>query len=261
VEEIALDAAALDPEALAAEAVDKALRSADPISLPPGAYSVILEEHAVSDMVRFVAFLGFSAREYLSGSSFVAGKLGQQVVGQNVTIWDDGHDTAGLPLPFDYEGVPRRRLALIEQGVAGAVAYDSYYAARAGQPNTGHALPPGNAFSGPIPLNLFMAPGESTLEEMIRSTKRGVYVTRFNYTRPVHPLKVIVTGMTRDGTWLIENGEITRPVKNLRFTQSYLDSLGSVRAGGRRTRLVGGMVPTRVPALAIEGFQFTGSTA
>ncbi len=191
----------------------------------------------------------------------MAGKRGERVLGANVTLWDDGRDPANLPLPFDVEGTPRRRLTLIEHGVADAIATDSYYGALLGLESSGHApLPTRYARMGPLPTHLFMAPGETTVDEMIRGVARGLLVTHFHYTRAVHPLHVIVTGMTRDGTFLIENGEVTRPVKNLRFTQSYLDALRDVQEIGRETRLVGEYVASRVPALKIGAFRFTGVT-
>ena len=149
----------------------------------------------------------------------------------------------------------------LERGVAGDIALDSLYAGMIGARTNGHALQAANDFySGPIPLHLFMQPGEATVDEMVRSTARGLLVTHFHYTRVVHPLYVIITGMTRYGTFLIENGEVTRPVKSLRYTQSYLDALRDVQAIGRETRLSGERVSARVPALKIGSFTFTGVT-
>jgi len=157
--------------------------------------------------------------------------------------------------------VPKRRLELITRGVAQGVAYDTYTAGREpGRVSTGHALPAPNSF-GPVPFNLFMAPGSTPRQELGRSIQRGLWVTRFHYVNPVHPLKAILTGMTRDGTFLIENGELTRPVKDLRFTQSTLEALSEVVAIGRETRLVGGFFGGgRVPALHLRRFRFTGVT-
>ncbi len=186
-------------------------RAQGPIATPPGDYTVILRPEAVADMLAFLARLGFGAMAVDDGRSFVAGQRGQRVLGENVTLWDDGHDPAGLPLPFDYEGTPRGRLALIDGGVAGDIATDAYYAGKLSWPNNGHALPvTADFYAGPIPGNPFMAPGDKTVEEMIASTERGLLITHFHYTRAVHPLRVIVTGMTRDGTFLIERGEVTR---------------------------------------------------
>ena len=257
-EAASLDVADLDIEAMADEAVHKALRSRNPISVEPGTYTVILEEYAVQDMLNFLAYLGFSAMAVQEGRSFM--KLGQKIVGDNISIWDDGLDPAGLPTPFDFEGVAKSRISLIDKGVATAVVYDSYAAGKEGKQSTGHALPAPNTF-GPLPLNLFMATGKSSKEEMLASTKKGIWVSRFHYTRPVHPLKVIVTGMTRDGTFLIENGELTKPVRNFRFTQGYLEALSNVEMIGSTAKtLPGNFGATRQPALKIGAFSFTGVT-
>ncbi len=257
-ETASIDVAAIDVEAMANEAVGKALRSRNPVTLEPGTYTVILEEYAVQDMLNFLAYLGFSAVAVQEGRSFM--KLGQKVVGDNISIWDDALDPSGLPTPFDFEGVAKSRLSLIEKGVATAVVYDSYAAGKEGKRSTGHALPAPNTM-GPLPLNLFLATGIASKDEMLASTKKGIWVTRFHYTRPVHPLKVIVTGMTRDGTFLIENGELTKPIRNLRFTQGYLDALSNVdMIGATAKTLAGNFGATRQPALKINAFTFTGVT-
>ena len=148
----------------------------------------------------------------------MSGNLGKQVMSEHVTIVDDALAPDALGLTFDFEGVPKRPVALVEDGVAVGPVTDSYWAAQTGRANTGHALPAPNR-SGPMPLNLEMAAGDATLDELIGSVERGVYVTRFHYVNVEDPVPVTLTGMTRDGTFLIENGELTRPLKNLRFTQ------------------------------------------
>ena len=253
-----LDATAIDVEAIADEAVEKALRSRNPISLEPGDYEVVLQEYAAEDILASLGSQGFSALAVQEGRSFM--RLGEKVVGDNISIWDDGLSPDSLPLPFDFEGVPKRRVDLIEKGVATAVVYDSYTAGKDGKVSTGHGLPAPNPM-GPLPINLFMQTGTATKDEMVKGIKRGLWVTRFHYTRPVHPLKVIITGMTRDGTFLIENGELARPVKNLRYTQSYLEALSNVVAIGREAKLQQGYWGAgRVPALRISKFTFTGAT-
>jgi predicted Zn-dependent protease len=250
---------AIDTEALGREAVDKALRSADPIDLPPGEYEVVLEEYAVATILMYMAYMGFSSLALQEGRSFM--RLGEQIVGPEVSIWDDGLDPSGLPMPFDFEGVPKQRVDLIKRGMAEAVVYDSYTAGREeGSSSTGHALPAPNQF-GPIPMNLFMRAGDVPRRKMGRSIQRGLWVTRFHYTNPLHPIKAILTGMTRDGTFLIENGEITRPVRDLRFTQSALEALRGIVAISEETRLVPGWFgASRVPALHLRKFRFTGAT-
>src|SRR5690606_3959519 len=179
---------------------------------------------------------------------------------ENISIWDDGASMLTLPQTFDAEGVPRRRVDFIENGIARGVAWDSYTAAQAGTTSTGHALPAGETF-GPIPTNLFMATGDATKDDMLASTKRGIWVSRFWYTRPVHPMTVVMTGMTRDGTFLIEDGKIVAPVHNLRFTQSYLEAMNNVEMIGREARLISSFGTTStIPALKIRGWNFTGAT-
>ena len=261
--DMALDVDDLEFEAIGREALDKCMRSQNPRTLEPGEYTVILEPYAVQDFIQMMTFTGFSAVAMQEGRSFMVGKIGQQIVDPRVSIWDDGQDPRGLPWPFDFEGVPKQRVDLIEKGVARGVVYDSYRAGKEeGKYSTGHALPAPNA-RGPFPLNAFFGPGDATLEEMIASTERGLYVTRFHYTRPVEPTKVVVTGMTRDGTFLIENGKIAYPVKNLRFTQSYLDALNQVDMIGKELRLLsgmGGLGGTVQPALKLGSVNFTGAT-
>ncbi len=255
-----LDVDEIDGATLAAEAIDKARRGVNPHQLEPGDYDVILEEYAVADLMDYFAYLSFGSRAFVEKRSFMAGRIGEKVMGENVSIWDDGHSREGIPSPFDWEGAPRKRVDFIENGIARGVVWDSYEANEQGVENTGHALPAGETF-GPIPGNMFMATGNATKEEMLASTKRGIWVSRFWYTRPVHPLNVVLTGMTRDGTFLIEDGKIIAPVHNLRFTQSYLEAMNHVEMIGRESRLLSGFGGScRVPALKIKDWTFTGSS-
>ncbi|HSR34473.1 MAG TPA: TldD/PmbA family protein [Anaerolineae bacterium] len=260
---LALDVNDLDFEAIGLEAVEKCLHSQNPRSLEPGEYTVILEPYAVQDFVQMMAYTGLSAVALQEGRSFMSGKIGQQIVDSHISIWDDGLSPDGMPWPFDFEGVPKQRVDLIEGGVARGVVYDSYRAGKEqGKESTGHALPAPNTF-GPFPLNTFFAPGDAAIEEMIASTDLGLYVTRFHYTRPAEPTKVVITGMTRDGTFLIKDGEIAHPVRNLRFTQSYLEALNHVDMIGKEPRLLLGMgdiARDSVPALKLSKFMFTGAT-
>jgi predicted Zn-dependent protease len=187
------------------------------------------------------------------------------MVDEKVTIYDDGLDQGGLQVPFDFEGVPKKRVTFFERGVAKEVTYDSFTAGRDGKESTGHGLIAPNT-AGPIPVNLFMVGGESSLEEMIKSVRKGIYVTRFHYSNVVEPMKAVITGMTRDGTFLITGGEITRPIKNLRFTESILKALSQVTAISKERRICSeGTVYSRrfvtgtvAPAIKIEGFNFSG---
>jgi len=259
-EKVSIDVSDIDGEAIAQEALDKALRAQNPRSLEAGEYEVILQEYAAADIPDYLSYLSFGAQAFEEQRSFMAGRIGERVMGENISFWDDGLSPLTIPMPFDYEGVPKQRVDFIERGTARDVVWDSYTAGKHGRESTGHALPAGNTF-GPIPMNMFMGTGDAALEDMIASTRRGIWVSRFWYTRPVHPLHVVITGMTRDGTFLIENGRVTGPVKNLRFTQGYLDALNDVEAVGRDAMLLpilGGVC--RVPALKIRRWNFTGTT-
>jgi predicted Zn-dependent protease len=259
-ERTAVDASAVDVSGAGEEAVTKALRSRDPIEIEPGAYTVVLEPYAVGTMVDYLAFMGLGALSVQEGRSFMGGRFGEKLVGENITFWDDGLDPAGVPVAFDFEGVPKQRVTFFERGVAKDVVYDSFTAGRDGKQSTGHALPSGTGY-GPIPLNLFLAPGDADQQGLLAGIRRGIWVTRFHYVNVVHPMQTILTGMTRDGTFLIEDGQVTRPVRNLRFTQSVLEALSHVEAIGRERRMLqddlGG---TCVPALRIAGFNFTSVT-
>ena len=261
---VARDPDRLDVDSLAQEAIGKTSNE-EPIQIEPGEYEVILEPYAVSELLSFLGYLGFHALAVQEGRSFFSNRLGEKMVDEKVTVYDDGLDPEGLQVPFDFEGVPKKRVTFFDSGVAREVTYDSFTAGREGKKSTGHGLIAPNT-EGPIPINLFMKGGESSLEEMIKSVRRGIYVTRFHYTNVVEPMKAIITGMTRDGTFLIEEGEIKRPIKNLRFTESILKALSQVTAISKDRRVCSeGTVYSRrfvtgavAPAIKVDGFNFSG---
>jgi predicted Zn-dependent protease len=255
------DIDAIDAGSVGAEAADKAVRSAGAVDLEPGEYDVVLEEYAVQTVLEYLSLAGFSALAVEEHRSFM--ELGQPIMGPNVRIWDDGNDPTGLPAAIDFEGAAKRRVDLVTDGVASAVVHDTATARRAGVPTTGHGLPQPNTF-GPAAWNLFMAPGQVPRDELVASLERGLLVTRFHYVNIVHPRRGVLTGMTKDGTFLVDNGRIVRPVRNLRFTQAIPEAFGRIDAIGLETRLVAAEysgVNARVPALLIRGFTFTGATA
>jgi PmbA protein len=257
-EQAAVDVETIDASAIGREAADRARLSRDAVEVPAGDYPVVLESYAVGDITDMLGYLGFSALAVEEGRSFA--EPGRRIGSDLVSIWDDGADPAGLPMPFDYEGVAKQRVSLVDQGVCRDVVYDAQTAARAGRLSTGHGLPAPNTW-GPFPINMFMAPGTTSRDELIAGMERGLVVTRFHYTNPVHPKLAIVTGMTRDGTFLVEGGRIVAPVRNLRYTQSYLDALAGVEAVSSERRLVRGMLGgALVPALRIASWTFTGTT-
>jgi PmbA protein len=252
-------AEAIDPEAIGRRAARKALDARDPKPLEPGTYPVVLEPAAVATLVGFLAFEGFGGRAYLEGRSCFTGREGEQVAAPSISIRDDATDPRTLGTPFDFEGTPRRRVDLIHDGVFRRVVHDRRTAKQAGTESTGHGLPAPNP-EGPFPLNLFLEPGDATVEEMIAATERGLLITRFHYSNVVNPLESSITGMTRDGTFLIERGEVVGPVMNLRFTQSILAALSATTLVGRETQLASEFFfsASRVPALKVEAFGFSG---
>jgi PmbA protein len=251
-------------EALAQEAIQKAKRGRNPREISPGEYGVLLDPYATQDLLAMLNSHGMGAQAVSEGRSWMNGHIGERIMDSRINIWDDGLDLAGIPAPFDYEGVPKQRVDIVKAGVAMAPVYDRRTAHQAGVSSTGHALHPSMHAMSPIATNLFLAPGESDREEMIKSIQSGLYITRFWYTRQVHPRGCVTTGMTRDGVFWIEKGEIAYPVKNLRFTQPYVEALNGVEAIGRETRLLVseyGNIACRVPAVKLARFNFTGVTA
>lgn len=254
---------AIPVETLGKEALNKADRGRNPQNIEPGDYTVVLDPYVTYDLVQMLNLTGMGARSVLEGRSWMNDRMGKEAMSPLVTIWDDGTDPNGLPLPFDFEGVPKQKVEIVTAGTIKEPVYDRSTAHQAQVASTGHALPPEFYMYTPRATNLFMAPGDSSVADMISSTERGLYITRFWYTRPVHPRDAVITGMTRDGVFMIENGELTFPVKNLRFTQSYVQALAEVAAVSRDTRLQlsdYGNIAVRVPALKIKSFNFTGST-
>ena len=257
-EEVSKDATTIDAAAIGREAAAKARASDHAVSVPAGDYPVVLEEYAVIDITDMLGYVGFSALAVQEGRSFF--EAGRRIGSDLVTIVDDAEDRNGLPMAFDYEGVPKERVPLVEGGLCREVVFDSQTAARAGRQSTGHGLPAPNPY-GPFPLNAVMSAGTTPREELIGGLERGLLVTRFHYTNVVHPKLAIITGMTRDGTFLVEGGKIVGPVRNLRFTQSYLDALAGVTAvGDSRKTLRGFLGAAVVPALRIDAWTFTGVT-
>lgn len=257
-QQTARDVDAIDAEALGREAVDKAVRSRGAERIEPGEYPVVLEEYAVGEMLVYLAYMGFGALSLQEGTSFLRGRLGQPVVDPRISIFDDALDPIGLLASFDYEGVPKQRVDLIAHGTGAGVVYDTRTAVREGKRSTGHALPAPNTF-GPFTSHLMMGAGDTPRSELAKGIERGLWVTRFNYVNVVKSDRAVLTGLTKDGTYLIEHGEVTRPVKNLRFTDGVLDAWSGLSALGSERRLMegwGGAV--LAPAMRLDRFRFTG---
>lgn len=253
---------ALDLGALARRAAQKVRLGAQPREVPPGRYPVVLEPGASAVLVQWLGWLAFPGRAVEEGRSALSGHLGEQVCAPLVTIVDDPLSALLPGTPFDAEGTPTRRTVLVDAGVAVAVAHDRATAAKAGTASTGHALPAPNPMGG-IPRHLVLQPGEASIPELVGGLERGLYVTRFHYTNVVHPVTTTLTGMTRDGTFLVEDGRIVAGVRNLRFTESALGALSTVEAVGRDVEVSTDIFygASAAPALRLSGFTFTSTTA
>jgi predicted Zn-dependent protease len=252
----------LDLDALLKRSLRQVLHRSEPVSPPLGTYEVILEPEAVADLVTWLGYIAFGAKSVQERTSCLAGRMGEQLMDSQITIVDDGTDPLTLRLPFDFEGTPKRRTLLIDRGKAVGLVYDSVYGERFGHPSTGHAMPPDDV-EGPLPLHLAMAPGRAEVAEMIRACRRGLLIPRFHYVNGLlNPRDTLMTGLTREGAFLIEDGEVTTPIKTLRFTQSLLEAFSRVRGISRQRRLLADPAQELgcavMPTLHLAAFTFTG---
>jgi PmbA protein len=255
----AADVRAIDPHALATRASEKAHLATSAKELPPGRYVVILEPAAVLDLVGFL-FYDFAATALEDKRSCLNDRMGKQVFGKNITITDDVYHALQLGAPFDGEGMPRQRVLLVDHGVPKNLVYSRASAKRAKKNPTGHGFPLPNEY-GEAPMNLVFAGGKSGVPEMIASTERGLLVTRLWYIREVDPYEKVLTGMTRDGLFLVEKGKIASAVKNFRFNQSILEMLRNVDLMGPAVRATGEeSFEMVVPAMKIRDFHFSEVT-
>lgn len=235
-------------------------RAREPFDAEPGTYPVVLMPLAVGEMVEYLAYMGFGAKDVLNGESFFVDRRGKQVADPIVSIVDDVAHPRSLGPAFDMEGVWRQRVAVIDGGTANQPIYDTRTAAEAATTTTGHAS--GSQEYGPYPANLFIAPGEQTTDDLVAGIEHGLLVRRFWYVNMVNQRETILTGMTRDGLFLIKHGVVTRPVHNLRFTQSVLDTLrGCSGVGADLVCLSSGAGALLAPALRLEAFNFTSATS
>ncbi len=248
-----------DPLALARSAVQKSRASQNPRELAPGRYTVILEPAAVLDLAGQM-FGDFSGTAIADGRSFLNDRLGSKLFGGNVSITDDVRHPLQSGPPFDAEGVARRTLKLVENGEVREIAYCRSAAIAADSAPTGHGFPLPNEI-GEAPANAVIAGGDSTVEKMIASTDRGILVTRLWYIREVDPYEKIFTGMTRDGTFLVENGEVVAGIRNFRFNQGLMEMLSNVELLGAPVRSSGEEAADMVvPAMKVNRFNFTEVT-
>ena len=251
--------AELEPQELAERAAQKALDSREPREIAPGKYTVILEPAALLDLLGFLVldFSGLAVREQ---RSCLTGRVGETVFGDNISLRDDVFHPSQTGAPFDGEGVPRQRVTIIERGVVKNLVYARQTAHKMGTQPTGHGFPLPNEF-GEAPLNIVMDGERTSVEDMVRSTSKGLLVTRFWYIREVDPYQKILTGMTRDGTFWIEDGKVRYGVKNLRFNQSVVEMLRQVEMMGQPQRTAGEeSFEMVVPAMKIREFNFSSLT-
>jgi predicted Zn-dependent protease len=257
--ENAANVADIDPQKLAERASEKVHRATDAKELAPGRHTVILEPAAVLDLVGFL-FYDFAATALQDKRSCFNERMGKQVFGKNISIVDDVYHPLQLGAPYDGEGIPRQRVVLVDAGVPKNLVYSRASAKVAKKNPTGHGFPLPNEY-GEAPMNLVFSGGKSSLEEMIASTDRGLLVTRLWYIREVDPYEKIMTGMTRDGLFLVEKGQVTSAVRNFRFNESILEMLRNVESLGPAVRATGEeSFEMVVPAMKIRDFHFSEVT-
>ena len=257
----------LDPAGIAARAIEKCELDRDRMPLEPGDYEAVFEEDAVAEILRIMSITGLSGQAVRDGRSFLAGRLGEPVTGARFTLHDDALHPGQLALPFDPEGTPRQRVTLVERGIARGPVYDRWSAKTAGAGSTGHAADPGRYGRGGHAGNLVMAGGTATRAELIGAVRRGILITRFHYTNTPDPKRATMTGTTRDGTFLIEDGRITRALANVRYTMSALDLFAGIDLLGPQ-RLVRdwwstngmGSIVCLAPAMKVSRATITGSS-
>jgi predicted Zn-dependent protease len=248
----------LDGVAAGTIAVEKAIASKAPVAVEPGEWTVVLEPAAFGELLSYLTG-HFSAQAYDEGSSFLSEGLDRAYAGEAVTMSDDHAHPLLAGQPFDYEGYPTRRIHLLDRGIAHELLTNSTWAKRLHRTNTGHGLPAPSAY-GPMARHVVMSGGTHETKDLVANVKRGLLVTRFWYIRPVDHRRTIVTGMTRDGTFLIENGEIVGGVRNMRFNQSILEALRSATFSKDVARTGGYSYSSVVPTARIENFRFSSGT-
>lgn len=248
-----------DPQELAARASEKAQKAKDAQELAPGKYTVILEPAAVLDLVGFL-FYDFAATAVADQRSCLLKRMNKPLFGKNISITDDAYHPQQLGASFDGEGIPRQRVNLVENGVPRNLVYSRASAKRAKTKPTGHGFALPNEY-GEAPMNLVFSGGDSSLEKMVASTDRGLLVTRVWYIREVDPYEKIMTGMTRDGLYLVENGKVTGAVRNFRFNQSLIELLQNVEAMSPACRATAEEAfEMVVPAMKVKNFHLTEPT-
>ena len=253
------DIGEIDPDALAESASRKCADSRKPRELEPGHYTAILEPPAVLDLVGFL-FYDFAGTAVLDKRSCLTGRMGKKIFGENITLWDDVYHPLQLGAPYDGEGLPRQKVLLVDRGVPKNLVYSRATAKKMKTKPTGHGFTLPNEY-GEAPMNLVFSGGDKSVDDMVRSTERGILVTRLWYIREVDPYEKILTGMTRDGTFLVENGRVAGGIRNFRFNQSMIEMLSNVEMLGAVVRAAGEeSFEMVVPAMKVRNFHFSEVT-
>jgi len=250
----------IDTEDAARIACKKALMSAYPLELKPGKYTVIMEPAAVAEFVMFLLWKGFNGMDYLEGTTFLTEGLHKKIFSEKFSIYEDPYNPDISSQPFDYEGMPVTPVKLVEQGVPKNFVTNRWIAKQAKVKNNGHAIPLPR--QGAYPFAMRIEKGDSSVEQMIKNTKKGVLVTHFHYSNLIDPIELLTTGMTRDGFFMVENGEITKPLKNMRFTESVINVFSNIVEIGNTYEMAGGFFGGGflVPAMKIDNFNFSSGT-
>jgi len=253
------DVSNVDPAILAERASRTAAATRDPREAAPGPWTVILQPAAVLDLVGFL-FYDFAGTAILDKRSCFNDRLGKKVLGENITLSDNVYHPLQSGPPYDGEGVPRQKVLLVERGVPRNLVYSRATAKKMKTKPTGHGFSLPNEY-GEAPFNLVFEGGKTSVDEMVASTDRGILVTRLWYIREVDPYEKVLTGMTRDGTFLVEGGRVVGGIRNFRFNQSVLEMLSNVEALGPAVRAAGEeSFEMVVPAMKISGFRFSEVT-
>src|SRR3989338_7006189 len=212
------DVTRLNLDGLLKRSLGQSLHRIEPVTLPLGTYEVILEPEAVAELMEWLGSIAFGAKSVEKRTSFLAGQMGEQVMDRRVTILDHGNEPKSLRLPFDFEGTPKQKVLLIDHGQAAGIVYDAAYGQRFGHPSTSHGMS-ADEVEGPMPLHLAMLPGTTSTAQMVRACSRGLLIPRFHYVNGLlNPREALMTGLTREGTFLIKDGKLVAPVTTLRFT-------------------------------------------
>ena len=251
---------------LADEAIRKAVLGRKPVDLEPRAFDVVLEPAAVSQLLEWMNIIGFSSEAVENKMSFMVDRIDERITGEKVTLVDDPLADGVVGVPFDAEGMSKQRLVLVDRGFARAVAYDRETGRKAGCSSTGHAVLGGGLMSGAVPTDIRMEGGDDRAGDLVSAVSDGLLITRFHYVNGMlEPRRAVMTGLTRDGTFLIKDGALVRGVRNLRFTESILEAFARIEGITATLRTLGtwwtSLGSVTAPTVLVRGFQFTGKTS